>query len=88
MSETRRRGRWMTQKRLENASFPVWGEVSSPVASPANAIDGYRARAARLWALAAESSDPEVRTYLLTTAAQFERLADYAAASGSSTHAA
>lgn len=78
----------MSQNRLGNAVFPTWGTVAEVEAKPANATHDYRARAAKLWALASESPDPEVRTYLLTTAAQFERLADYAAASGSSTHAA
>lgn len=78
----------MSRKRLENAGFPIWGTVAEPSAQPANAIGDYRGRAAKLRALAAESPDLEVRTYLLTTAAQFERLAEYAAASGSSTYAA
>jgi hypothetical protein len=38
--------------------------------------------------LAADSPDPQIRAFLLTTAAQFDRLADYAAASAAPTHVA
>jgi hypothetical protein len=67
----------------ENAAFRFWGDAQRAAPEPANSRD-YRERATRLRALAADSPDPQIRAYLLTTAAQFDRLADYAA----STHAA
>ena len=42
----------------------------------------------KLRALAEASSDPEIRTYLWTLAAQFEHLADYAVASAGPTRTA
>jgi hypothetical protein len=77
----------MSQGRHENASFShdegARGDPDTTTAS-----HDYRARAARLRVLAARSPDPLIRTYLVTTAAQFERLADYAAAAGARTAAA
>jgi hypothetical protein len=72
---------------LENAGFGFWADAASAAPEPANAHD-YRERATRLRALAADSPDPQIRAYLLTTAAQFDRLARYAATSVSMTNAA
>ena len=77
----------MPQSHRENADFGFWGDAEGAAPEPNSAQD-YRARAIRLRALAADSSDPEVRAYLFTTAAQFDRLADYAAASAGPTDAA
>lgn len=77
----------MPQDDHEKAGFGFWGVAERPAPEPNSAQD-YRERAKRLRALAEDSSDPEIRTYLLTTAAQFDRLADYAAASAGPTHAA
>lgn len=77
----------MPHGRHENAGFEFWGDAAHATREPANAHN-YRERATRLRALAADSPDPQIRAYLLTTAAQFDRLADYAAASASTTHAA
>jgi len=81
----------MSQCRHENAPFD-FGRDAVPRTPAntrsANATRDYRERAARLRALAADSPDPQIRAYLTTTAAQFDRLADYAAASASTTHAA
>ena len=68
----------------ENAGFAFAPDATPEPNSPRD----YRARARRLRALAFDSPDAQIRTYLLTTAAQFERLADYAAASAATTHAA
>lgn len=77
----------MSQSSLRNAGFSAWGtEHQSGYAG--HSIHDYRQRAARLRALASESPDAQIRAYLLTTAAQFERLADYAAASGANSDAA
>lgn len=70
----------------ENAGFARWGDALTP--QPVHSSDDYRARAARLRVLAAESPDPQIRAYLLTTAAQFARLADYAAAARPNNNAA
>jgi hypothetical protein len=78
----------MSHGRHENAGFGFWGDAERATPEPANSPHDYRARATRLRALAADSPDPQIRAYLLTTAAQFDRLADYAAASAASTHAA
>lgn len=64
----------MPHGRHENAGF----EPGSDLFAPTNLQD-YRERANRLRALAADSPDPQIRAYLLTTASQFDRLADYAA---------
>jgi len=77
----------MTHGRHENAGFGFWADAEPTTAEPTNSHD-YRERAIRLRALAADSPDPQIRAYLLTTAAQFDRLADYAAASAGTTHAA
>jgi hypothetical protein len=77
----------MPYGRHENAGFRFWGDAQRAPSEPTSVHD-YRARASRLRALAADSPDPQIRSYLLTTAAQFDRLADYAASSRSSTHAA
>jgi hypothetical protein len=77
----------MPHGRHENARFAFWGDAQRATPEPASSHD-YRERATRLRALAADSPDPQIRAYLLTTAAQFDRLADYAAASASTTHAA
>ena len=69
----------MPQSDRKNAGFGFWGDRDPATPEP-NSTQDYRERAKRLRALAADSSDPEIRTYLLTTAAQFDRLADYAAA--------
>jgi hypothetical protein len=69
----------MPHGRHENAGFGFWGDPARAAPEPAKTQD-YRERAARLRALAADSPDPHIRAYLLTTAAQFDRLADYAAA--------
>lgn len=76
----------MSQSRQQNAGFARRGDALTP--TPAHSTEDYRARAAKLRVLAAESPDPQIRAYLLTTAAQFERLADYAAASGKTNTAA
>jgi len=76
----------MAYGRHENAGFGFWGGAEHQ--APANSTHDYRDRATRLRALAADSPDPQIRAYLLTTAAQFDRLADYAAASAATTHAA
>lgn len=74
--------------------MPYGGHENVGFSPSANATPGsnsprdYRARARRLRALAFDSADTQIRAYLLTTAAQFERLADYAAASAATTHAA
>jgi hypothetical protein len=78
----------MPQDRLENASFSLAADAIRSESAAAAAIANYRARAAKLHALAVETLDPEIRRHLLATAAQFDRLADYAAVSGSTTHAA
>ncbi len=79
----------MSQCRHENVPFAFGRDaVPQTPANTTNATDDYRERAARLRALAADSPDPQIRAYLTTTAAQFDRLADYAAASASTTHAA
>jgi hypothetical protein len=70
----------MPQSERDKVGFGFWGDAERATPEPYTAQD-YRERAKRLRALAADSSDPEIRTYLLTTAAQFDRLADYAAAS-------
>jgi hypothetical protein len=77
----------MPHGRHENAGFRFWGDAQRAMPEPRSSHD-YRERATRLRALAADSPDPQIRAYLLTTAAQFDRLADYAATSGSTTHAA
>lgn len=77
----------MPHGRHENASFGFWGDAARATPEPTSSQD-YRERATRLRALAADSPDSQIRAYLLTTAAQFDRLADYAAASASTTHAA
>jgi len=77
----------MPQNGSEDAGFPVRGEGIDAENRATQAINDYRARASKLRALAIESADPQIRTYLLTTAAQFDSLADYAAAS-QSPHAA
>jgi hypothetical protein len=77
----------MPHGRHENAEFGFWGDATRAAPKPTNSHD-YRERAIRLRALAADSPDPQIRAYLLTTAAQFDRLADYAAASAGATHAA
>lgn len=77
----------MPQSDRKNADFGFWGDGDRSIPEP-NSVQDYRERARRLRALAAESSDPEIKTYLLTTAAQFDRLADYAAASATTTHTA
>jgi hypothetical protein len=69
----------MTHGRHENAGFGFWGDAERATPEPANSTHDYRERATRLRALAADSSDPQIRAHLLTTAAQFNRLADYAA---------
>jgi hypothetical protein len=76
----------MPQGDHENAGFGFWGDAESPAPEP-NSIRDYRERARRLRALAADTSDAGIRMYLLTTAAQFDRLADYAAASARPTDA-
>jgi hypothetical protein len=68
----------------ENAGFGYTGDATPEP----NSTRDYRDRARRLRALAADSLDRQIRSYLLTTAAQFERLADYAEASAATTHAA
>jgi hypothetical protein len=65
----------MPYDRHGNAGFMLGEDMLGP----ASAQD-YRGRATRLRALAVDSPDMQVRTYLLTTAAQFDRLADYATA--------
>jgi hypothetical protein len=70
----------MPQARHENADFGFWGDASRATPGP-NGTQDYRERARRLRALAVDSPDPQIRAYLLTTAAQFDRLADYASAS-------
>jgi hypothetical protein len=77
----------MPHGRLENDGFGFWGDAVRATPEPANA-HGYRERAMRLRALAADSPDPQIRANLLTTAAQYDRLAHYAAASALTTHAA
>ena len=77
----------MPQRDRENAGFGFWGDAESAAPEPNSARD-YRECATRLRALAADTSDPEIRTYFLTTAAQFDRLADYATASAGPTHVA
>jgi hypothetical protein len=77
----------MPHDRHENAGFAFWGDAGHALPERSSPRD-YRARAMRLRAIAADSPDPQIRTYLLTTAAQFERLADYAAASAGPTQAA
>ena len=77
----------MPQDNRENAGFGFWGDAEHAAPEPNSAQD-YRERAMRLRALAEDSSDPEIRTYLWTLAAQFERLADYAVASAEPTHTA
>ena len=72
----------MPENRHENAAAS-WAEAVQADAATAHSIDDYRARAAILRGLAADAPDLDVRTHLLMTAAQFDRLADYAAASGS-----
>jgi len=77
----------MSQCRHENVPFDFGRDgVPQTPANTTNATHDYRERAARLRALAADSPDPQIRAYLTTTAAQFDRLADYAASS--TTHAA
>ena len=71
----------------ENAGFEFWGDAEDAAPEPNSAQD-YRQRAMRLRVLAEDSSDPEIRADLWTTAAQFDRLAVYAAASARTTHAA
>jgi hypothetical protein len=77
----------MPQSDRKNAGFGFWGDGESATPEP-NSVQDYRERARRLRALAADSSDPEIKTYLLTTAAQFDRLADYAAASATTARTA
>jgi len=77
----------MSHDDRENAGFSLWGDAERAAPEPNSAQD-YRERAMRLRALAEDSSDPEIRAYLWTTAAQFDRLAAYAAASTRTTHAA
>jgi hypothetical protein len=77
----------MPHGRHQNAAFRFWDDAQRATPEPANSR-AYRERATRLRALAADSPDPQTRAYLLTTAAQFDRLADYAAASVSTTYAA
>jgi hypothetical protein len=74
----------MPHGRHENAAFGFWGDAQSTSLEPNPPARDYRNRAMRPRALAADSPDPQIRAYLLTTAAQFDRLADYAA----TTHAA
>jgi hypothetical protein len=76
----------MPYGRHENAAFGFWVDGRA-TPEPASSL-GYRERATRLRALAADSPDAQIRAYLLTTAAQFDRLADYATTSASTTHAA
>jgi hypothetical protein len=64
----------MPHGRHENAENGFWDAESAP--APTSASE-YRDRATRLRALAADSPDPQIRAYLLTTASQFDRLADY-----------
>jgi len=71
----------------ENTGFGFWGDAERAAPEPNSAQD-YRERAMRLRALAEDSSNPEIRAYLWTTAAQFDRLAAYAAASARTTDAA
>jgi hypothetical protein len=78
----------MTHGRRENAGFGFWGDTERATLEPANSTHDHRDHTTRLRALASDSPDPQIRAYLLTTAAQFDRLADYAAASLSTTHAA
>ncbi len=78
----------MTHGRHENVGFRFWGDAERATPEPANSTHDYRERAMRLRALATDSPDPQIRAYLLTTAAQFDRLADYPAASAATTHAA
>jgi hypothetical protein len=78
----------MPYGRQENAGFGFWGNMELAMPEAANTTNKYRERATRLRALAADSPDAQIRAYLLTTAAQFDRLADYAAASGQPTHVA
>ena len=77
----------MPQSDREKAGFGFWGDAEHAAPEPNSAPD-YRERAIRLRALAADASDAEIRTYLLMLAAQFDRLADYAAASAGPTHTA
>jgi len=78
----------MPQGHHENAGFGFWGDEKPETLAEPNSAQDYRDRAIRLRALAADSPDPQIRTYLLTTAAQFDRLADYAAASTATTRTA
>jgi hypothetical protein len=73
---------------VENVGFGFWSSAVRAAPQVNDSTHDYRDRAARLRALAAGSLDPQTRAYLLTTAAQFDRLADYAAASAAPTHAA
>lgn len=77
----------MLENRHKNAAAS-WAETVQADAAAAHSIEEYRARAAILRGLAADAPDSEVRTHLLLTAAQFDRLADYAAASQFNNHAA
>jgi hypothetical protein len=77
----------MSENRHENAATS-WAEAVQVDAAVARSINKYRTCAAILRGLAADAPDSEVRIHLLMTAAQFDRLADYAAASGSHPHAA
>jgi hypothetical protein len=73
----------ISHSRRETAGFRFRGDAERALPDPARSRD-YRERVTRLRALAADSPNPQIRAYLLTTAAQFDRLADYAAASVSS----
>jgi hypothetical protein len=79
---------WYGKMPHENARFEFWGDDAPASLAEPNSAQDYRERATRLRAIATDSPDPQTRAYLLTTAAEFDRLADYAAASAATTHAA